>query len=166
MQGDAMNEKEMYLQTWDNEFQRTMKVLNAYPTDKPDFKPHEKSRSTKDLAWTFVMEEKIIDHVIKGEVPMSAPPPAPKTLQEVKNIYESSHKEMFNKVKSLPDAEFDKTVKFPTGPKQTGDFRRLDIFKFMLMDMVHHRGQLSVYLRMAGGKVPSIYGPSGDEPWM
>jgi uncharacterized damage-inducible protein DinB len=36
----------------------------------------------------------------------------------------------------------------------------------MLMDSIHHRGQLSVYIRPAGGKVPSIYGPSGDEPWM
>jgi len=36
----------------------------------------------------------------------------------------------------------------------------------VLMDQVHHRGQLSVYTRLAGGKVPSIYGPSGDETWM
>jgi uncharacterized damage-inducible protein DinB len=35
----------------------------------------------------------------------------------------------------------------------------------MLMDSIHHRGQMSVYLRCAGGKVPSIYGPSADEPW-
>lgn len=34
------------------------------------------------------------------------------------------------------------------------------------VDSVHHRGQFSVYLRLAGGKVPSIYGPSADEPWM
>jgi len=37
---------------------------------------------------------------------------------------------------------------------------------FMLLDSIHHRGQLSVYVRMAGGKVPSIYGPSADEPWV
>jgi uncharacterized damage-inducible protein DinB len=40
-----------------------------------------------------------------------------------------------------------------------------DILWIMLMDSIHHRGQLSVYVRMAGGKVPSIYGPSADEPW-
>jgi len=43
--------------------------------------------------------------------------------------------------------------------------RRMDFLWFLLMDMVHHRGQFSVYLRMADGKVPSIYGPSADEPW-
>jgi uncharacterized damage-inducible protein DinB len=51
-------------------------------------------------------------------------------------------------------------------PKQTGDVRRVDVRWLMLMDGVHHRGPLSVYLRMADGTVPSIYGPSADEPWM
>jgi uncharacterized damage-inducible protein DinB len=46
-----------------------------------------------------------------------------------------------------------------------GDVRRQDFLWMMLNDMIHHRGQFSVYLRMAGGKVPSIYGPSKDEPW-
>ena len=41
-----------------------------------------------------------------------------------------------------------------------------DVLWGILMDSIHHRGQFSVYLRMAGGKVPSIYGPSADEPWM
>jgi len=41
----------------------------------------------------------------------------------------------------------------------------VDFLWFLLCDQIHHRGQLSVYLRMADGKVPSIYGPSGDEPW-
>jgi uncharacterized damage-inducible protein DinB len=41
-----------------------------------------------------------------------------------------------------------------------------DFSWFVLHDQIHHRGQLSVYVRMAGGKVPSIYGPSHDEPWM
>ena len=45
------------------------------------------------------------------------------------------------------------------------DLRRLDVLWFLLNDQIHHRGQFSVYLRMAGAKVPSIYGPSKDEPW-
>jgi len=43
--------------------------------------------------------------------------------------------------------------------------RRGDVLWYSLHALIHHRGQLSVYLRMVGGKVPSIYGPSGDEPW-
>ena len=62
--------------------------------------------------------------------------------------------------------ELNKTVKFFVAPKQMGDLRKMDVLWYMLMDSVHHRGQFSVYLRMADGKVPSIYGPSADEPWM
>ncbi|MHB8852143.1 MAG: DinB family protein [Ignavibacteriaceae bacterium] len=54
----------------------------------------------------------------------------------------------------------------PVAPKKMGDVRCIDLAWMMLLDMIHHRGQFSIYLRMAGGKVPSIYGPSADEPWM
>src|SRR5216117_2120036 len=70
------------------------------------------------------------------------------------------------RIKRTPDAELDKTVKFFVAPKQMGDLRKMDVLWFMLMDQVHHRGQFTIYLRMADGKVPSIYGPSADEPWM
>lgn len=80
--------------------------------------------------------------------------------------YEKSHSEMVAKVSKASDGDVNKTVKFFTGPKQMGDVRIMDILWLMLMDSVHHRGQFSVYLRMAGGKVPSIYGPTADEPWM
>jgi uncharacterized damage-inducible protein DinB len=62
--------------------------------------------------------------------------------------------------------DLDGTVVFMVGPRQKGDVPLADFVEFMLGDQIHHRGQLSVYLRMAGGKVPSIYGPSADEPWM
>ena len=47
-----------------------------------------------------------------------------------------------------------------------GDVRKGDVFWTGVMETGHHRGQVSVYSRMAGAKVPSIYGPSADEPWM
>jgi uncharacterized damage-inducible protein DinB len=68
-------------------------------------------------------------------------------------------------VEQMPDSQTGDTVKFFTGPKTLGDIPKLDFLWFLLCDQIHHRGQFSVYLRMAGGKVPSIYGPSGDEPW-
>ena len=64
------------------------------------------------------------------------------------------------------DADFNKTIKFMVGPGKMADLRTADVLWTGVMDAVHHRGQFSVYLRMAGGKVPSIYGPSADEPWM
>ena len=62
-------------------------------------------------------------------------------------------------------AWFSGTLQFPVGPGKMGDWKRSDFMWFLLSDHIHHRGQFSVYLRMAGGKVPAIYGPSADEPW-
>ncbi len=57
-------------------------------------------------------------------------------------------------------------VQFPSGPGKVSDIRRGNLLWMFLYDHIHHRGQLSVYQRIAGGRVPSIYGPSGDEPWV
>ena len=69
-------------------------------------------------------------------------------------------------MKAMSEADWNSSMPFPVGPKQMGQVRKADILWTMLMDSVHHRGQFSIYLRLVGAKVPSIYGPSGDEPWM
>ncbi len=51
-----MTEKDMFLQTWEHEYNTTVKVLKAFPDDKLDMKPAEKSKSARDLAFTFVGE--------------------------------------------------------------------------------------------------------------
>ncbi|HYT82942.1 MAG TPA: hypothetical protein VEK86_05800, partial [Gemmatimonadales bacterium] len=51
-----MSEKEQFLTTWEREAGTTLRVLKAYPGTKVDLKPHEKARSAKELAWTFVFE--------------------------------------------------------------------------------------------------------------
>ena len=57
------------------------------------------------------------------------------------------------------------TVQFFTAPKTVGDIPTMQFLWMLLFDQIHHRGQFSIYLRMADGKVPSIYGPTADEPW-
>ena len=162
-----MSEKEMFMNTWDREFQTTLKILKAYPADKLDLKPSEKSKTAKDLAWTFAGEESVmIDGVCAGQIDFSKMPAAPSTFQEVIDTYETSHRANVNKVKALTDAEWNSSIPFMVAPKQMGQVRRGDILWMAVMDNVHHRGQLSVYLRLAGARVPSIYGPSADEPWM
>jgi uncharacterized damage-inducible protein DinB len=160
-----MTEKEQYLTAVAREFPTTIKVLKAYPAAKADFKPHAKSRSAHDLAWNFVMEEKACDMALDGAIEFAKLPRSPATFPEVIAGYEKSHAAFVERVKRTPDADLNKTVKFTTGPKKVEDLRTMDVFWMMLMDAVHHRGQFSVYLRMADGKVPSIYGPTADEPW-
>ena len=161
-----MSEKDMFITTWEREFQTTLKVLKAYPSDKLDLKPHERSRSAKDLAWTFVAEENVIDGVCKGQIDFQNMPKPPATFTEILAAYEKTHKDMVQKVKNLSEEDLNRSITFMIAPKQMGQVRRADVLWTTVMDNVHHRGQLSVYLRMAGAKVPSIYGPSADEPWM
>jgi len=161
-----MTEKEMFLQTWEREFQTTLKVMKAYPKERLDLKPSEKSRTAKDLLWTLVAEEHIASGATKGLIDFMNIPTAPNTLDEITAEYERMHKENVQGVKNLGEQEYNSSMQFFVGPKQPGMVRRADVLWTTLMDNVHHRGQLSVYLRLVGAKVPSIYGPTADEPWM
>ncbi len=161
-----MNAKEIFLRIWEREFHTTVKVFKAFPGDKLDVKPHERSRSVGDLAWQCAIDERVIGKILDGQndlrnVPPSPPPP--ETMDEIVAEYESAHREAFRKMSQLSEEEFSKTVScfLPAGGWK---MPQPEAFWGNLMDEVHHRGQLTVYLRQAGGKVPSIYGPSGDEP--
>jgi len=163
-----MSEKDQYLKTLEQEAATTLKVLRAFPATKSDLKPHAKARSAKDLAWTFVFEGYGGTQGVDGELPFppkGMPAKVPEHWDAVVAECERAFKSLADKVRKTGDAELNKTVKFFVAPKKMGDIRRMDFLWFLLMDMVHHRGQFSVYLRMADGKVPSIYGPSADEPW-
>ncbi len=161
------SEKEPYKTAFARELPITKKVLRAYPADKASYKPHERSSTALQIAWTFVTENNIVMAALKGPLKFEGgfPPPPPK-FEDVIVAYEKSAKELLNAVTATPDSRLNEKISVPTGPKQMGEVRVMDFLWMMLMDSIHHRGQLSVYIRPAGGKVPSIYGPSGDEPWM
>ena len=160
-------EKDMFLQSWEREFGTTMKVLKSYPKDKLELKPHAKSKSAKDLAWTFASETQVFfDGCLTGTFDFQNAPKTPATMDETLAGYEKSHKAMTEKLKNLPEAEMNSTIKFYVAKDKVADVRRGDVMWTGLMDLIHHRGQFSVYLRLADAKVPSIYGPSADEPWM
>ena len=92
----------------------------------------------------------------------------PKTPDDFNMIvaqFESDYNSLVELIKNSPDKLFQGTVDFPTGPGTISAWPKIEFMYFMLRDQIHHRGQLSVYVKMAGGKVPAIYGPSGDEPW-
>jgi len=93
-------------------------------------------------------------------------PAAPKTMAEILGAYDAMTKANMELIKSMSEEEYNSTMGWHTAPKQEVQLRKADILWVTLMDMVHHRGQFSVYLRIAGAKVPSIYGPTADEPWM
>jgi uncharacterized damage-inducible protein DinB len=162
-----MSEKQKFQEAWEREAATTLKVLKAFPEDKVDLRPHPSSRSAKDLAWAFVFDGVAGSQAVQGD--MKFPPPGmpekPSSWKQMITEVDKALKVMSDKVRKVDDAQLNTTVKFVTGPKQMSDLRRMDVLWFLLNDTIHHRGQFSVYLRMAGGKVPAIYGPSADEKW-
>ena len=161
--------KQQFLDGFKRETATTLRVLKAYPADKLDLRPSPRSQTARDLAWLFVMEQNLAQKALTAGFDWSTPPPkqpaAPDSLDAIIKAIEDANTRMIALVEKTPDAQLGETVKFFTGPKTLGDIPKIDFLWFLLCDQIHHRGQLSVYLRMADGKVPSIYGPSGDEPW-
>lgn len=155
-----MTEKERFLGLFEWEAQTTAKVLKAFPADKIDLKPHEKSRSAKELMQTFIAEGVAMIQICEGAVDWSkVVGPDLATADELVVAFEGMMTQVTDKIKATPDAELESNMEW-IGRQAP----RVEALMSMLFDQVHHRGQLSVYIRLADGKVPSIYGPSADEP--
>jgi uncharacterized damage-inducible protein DinB len=164
-----MNPRQQFLETFEREHATTMRVLRAYPTDKLDLKPHAMCKDARNLAWMFVMEQALAEKALTTGLDWSkAPsfPPVPDTFDAILSAFDEGHNRVARLVGGLSEQELAGTVKFFTAPKTIGDIPKLPFLWMLLHDQIHHRGQFSIYLRMAGGKVPSIYGPTADEPWM
>ena len=161
-----MTEKEMLIDRWNIEFQTTMRVFKAYPADKLDLRPAEKSRTARELAWVLCADEMMLMGAIAGNIDFSQPsPPPPSTMEELMSVFENIHKKNIKNLKKLSPAQFKRKVKFPVAPRKMGTVPANALCWLTVFDHVHHRGQFSIYLRIAGGKLPSIYGPTADEPW-
>jgi uncharacterized damage-inducible protein DinB len=158
--------KRAYLDRLGSEVPTTLKVMRALPDHAADFQPHEKSKSALNLLHTFCVENWGAILSTKGELPIPPkfPPPSP-TLGEEIAVYERGARELVAAVEAMPDSRLSETVMFFSGPGKMAPMKVIDVLWYMLLDSIHHRGQLSVYVRQAGGKVPSIYGPTADEPW-
>ena len=161
--------KEQFLASYDREHATTMRVLRAYPKDKIDLRPHPKAKTARELAWVFVVERALGTFAWNNEIAKALSAGSPKPPEDWEALLaavEKGHQDFRSLVSGAPDSMFTQKVQFFTAPKTMGEISRIDLLWFLLSDEIHHRGQFSVYLRMADGKVPSIYGPSADEPWM
>jgi uncharacterized damage-inducible protein DinB len=158
--------KAQFLDYFQREHAVTSKVLRAMPSDQTEFRPHIRARAARELAFTFVMEQKLLHKALTGEPFFGGPRAEPPTdYRAVVDQFENDYAALVELIRKTPEARFHETVKFPTGPQQMGEWPVSQFMWFMLSDQIHHRGQFTIYLRMTGGKVPSIYGPSADEPW-
>jgi len=159
-----MTEKDLYLAAFEREYQTTLKVLRAYPANKTDLKPAEKLRNARELAWMLVLNQSVVVPTSKGDLQLGTFPEAP-AWKDILPDFERAHREALAALDGLTEEQMNGSLKLPVAPRRVGDVRIADALWMFLNDTIHHRGQFAVYLRIAGGKVPSIYGPTADEPW-
>lgn len=157
-----MNVSEYYLKTFASEMPKFLKVLRAMPEGHLDYTPHERSTKAGDLAWQLVEEQRHLAAVTRdGKVEWKMRP-RPASAAEIVREWETATAALTAALEGYDDAKSEKNVTMTMGGDWTDTLGEM-LWGFLL-DMIHHRGQLTTYLRPMGGKVPAIYGPSADDP--
>jgi uncharacterized damage-inducible protein DinB len=157
------NELEMFLSTWDREAENTLKLLRALPPAQYDFRPDGGGRSLGELAWHLAEGDAYMSYGIEnGRFTMESRPPnieRPRTVEGLAPGYERVHREAVARIRKLTPEDLDRTIQFFAGPMSIRDI----LWNAIISHGVHHRGQLSLMCRLAGGQAPGLYGPNREE---
>ena len=153
-----MDEKALFTKFWTKESKTTRNVISRIP-ESSDYRPDPRSRTAMEIAWQIVCEEKMIIEALENGQAEWAPAPAPPTMKEVLAAYERQSAELPKRWNELPAEKWNGTLVF-FGQQRSSS----EMAWGFLFDIVHHRGQITTYLRPMGSTVPQIYGPSADEP--
>jgi uncharacterized damage-inducible protein DinB len=153
-----MDERTLFINFWTNEAVTTRKVLARIP-EGSSYRPDPKSRTAQQIAWQIVCEEQMIIDALESGTVKWAPPPMPATMRDVEEAYAQQSTAIVKRWAALPAERWDGMLEFFGRPRPASPMAWSFLF-----DIVHHRGQITTYLRPMGSTVPRIYGPSGDEP--
>ncbi len=163
-----MNHLQPMLEEFVKEAETTKKVLDRVPADKLAWKPHEKSMTLGQLALHIAKVPGAIANITKSDrfdaSQNNFTPPIPENLAEVHAALEQSVRDVRHTLTEASDAFAQADWHLMLGDKEAMTLPRAAVWRaLMLNHWYHHRGQLSVYLRILDVAVPSIYGPSADE---
>ena len=153
-----MDERELFTNFWVRESATTRRVLGRIP-EGSTYRPDPRSRTAQEIAWQIVGEERLIVDALETGRFGWTPEPMPPTMAEVLAAYEEHSAGMGDRWRALPEERWAGTIDFG------GRARPASAMAWsFLFDIVHHRGQITTYLRPMGSTVPQVYGPSADEP--
>jgi uncharacterized damage-inducible protein DinB len=154
------------LQEFDNEAKTTRRVLERVPADKLAWKPHPKSMSLGTLALHVASTPGvIIGWCAEDETTFTgASSPQATSTAEILEAHDASVKKMREMLPQIGDEGMQRMWTAKAGGQTLMTMPKAALARAIVMNhWVHHRGQLSVYLRLLDVPVPSIYGPSADE---
>jgi uncharacterized damage-inducible protein DinB len=158
-----MTNREFFISRWESEQPAFLKVVRAMPEGQLAYKPHERSSAAGAVAWQLAEEQKQLCELLDtGEINFEIKP-HPEKCSHIATAYEKATDDLRGKLKSASDEKWSSSGKFMSKGNVVWSDSVQNLCWGYLFDMVHHRGQLSAYLRPMGGKVPAIYGPSADD---
>jgi uncharacterized damage-inducible protein DinB len=158
------DELQTFISTWDTEAKKTAAMLQALPEGQYDFRPDAGGRSLGELAWHLAEIEAYSGFGIeRGAFEIGVRPPGierPRSIEALAPGYERIHADSMERIRKLTPADLDRQVMFFTGNPMS--IREI-LWSAVLHHQIHHRGQLSVLCRLAGGAAPGTYGPNREE---
>jgi uncharacterized damage-inducible protein DinB len=158
-----MDPKEFFLKHWQAEGKATRKVISRIPESRSDYRADPKARTAREIAWLIVREETIlVDGLEKGALEWAEVSP-PAKVSDIVGQYEREHDRITKRLQAIPAARWEEKVPMMFNGQEVMRETGYEMAWGFLLDQIHHRGQLSTYLRPMGAKVPAIYGPSADE---
>lgn len=167
-----MSISEVFLAEWDQEVAATRRLLERVPTDKLDWKPHEKSYTLRQLAghlaqlhgWTGITL-KVDEFDVNPPEGGDYPKPSLESTDDILELFEQSSTEGREVLAATSDETFGETWTFKNGGETVFAAPKAGVLRrFVMNHVVHHRGQLTVYLRLLEVPLPQTFGPSADEP--
>lgn len=169
--GTQLSNRDFFIRRWGLEYPAFVEVCRALPSDRIDYRPHPASRSAGELVALMVsLERSCVELCETGRGAYNSslrfhPSANSTSLEEMIAAYEQHHRALADKLNHLDDATWNRPAWLTRGEQEIVLRDSIGgLLWIALFDGVHHRGQLSTYIRPMGGKVPSIYGPSGDAP--
>lgn len=157
-------ELERFLYSWEREAKGTLELIRSLPDDRYDFRPDPHGRSLGELAWHLAEVEAYITFGIEqGRFDFQAKPPGferPLTVAELAPGYERVHAESMARARKVRPEDMDRPIEFFSGSvMRVGDV----LWGPLLHHSLHHRGQLVLMCRLAGGNPPGLFGPNREE---
>jgi uncharacterized damage-inducible protein DinB len=156
-----MGPRDFFLERRRAEHPVFLRVLDAIPESQADYRPHERSPSALQIVWTLTNElRSCLDAAtqLRAERLTDAMP----TLREMRAQFEQLSNQLNDAVDHMDDSSWNRTAEFYSQGRLVSEQPVGQFLWFILFDAIHHRGQLSTYLRPMGATVPAIYGPSAD----
>jgi uncharacterized damage-inducible protein DinB len=157
-----MSTREFFLERFQIERPAFVNVIRALPGDKLDYKPHERSSAAGDIAWFLALELRALARMAETLEMHWQQLPNPGSLDAIADAYEDAANELEMKLMSVDDAKWEQDCSMYFGERLVRRAPLGEMIWDFFFDAIHHRGQLTVYIRPMGGKVPSTYGPTAD----